>query len=102
MSSEAVVGEMTPPRRNGELVFEAPWQSRAFGLAVALYEHGAYDWDSFRGGLVQEIRGHEPDDGGRYYEHWLAAFERLLIERALVTPEEVEARAARLAREDLS
>ena len=23
------------PRRNGELVFEAPWESRAFGLAAA-------------------------------------------------------------------
>ena len=22
------------PRKNGELVFEAPWQGRAFGLAV--------------------------------------------------------------------
>ena len=24
------------PRKNGELVFEAPWEARAFGLAVAL------------------------------------------------------------------
>ena len=26
-------GPLAPPRRNGELVFEAPWETRAFGLA---------------------------------------------------------------------
>ena len=30
-----------PPRRNGELVFEVPWESRAFGVALALCEAGA-------------------------------------------------------------
>lgn len=29
-------GAAALPRRNGELVFEAPWQGRAFGLALAL------------------------------------------------------------------
>ena len=29
-----------PPRDNGELVFEAPWESRAFGVAVALHDAG--------------------------------------------------------------
>ena len=24
------------PRKNGELVFEAPWEGRVFGMAVAL------------------------------------------------------------------
>jgi hypothetical protein len=27
-----VDGIADPPRRNGELIFEAPWQSRVFGL----------------------------------------------------------------------
>jgi hypothetical protein len=30
------VGPATPPRDNGELVFAAPWESQAFGLALAL------------------------------------------------------------------
>ena len=29
-------GPAAPPRDNGELVFAAPWESRAFGLALAL------------------------------------------------------------------
>ena len=29
-------GEASLPRSNGELIFDAPWEGRAFGLAVAL------------------------------------------------------------------
>ena len=38
------VGDTLPadvPRRNGELLFAAPWEGRAFGLAAA-YVEGAY------------------------------------------------------------
>jgi hypothetical protein len=47
-SSEAInsmiASREAPPRDNGELTFEAPWQGRAFGMAVALQEK-----ESFRG-----------------------------------------------------
>src|SRR2546425_1086769 len=43
------------PRRNGELVFTDPWESRAFGIAVTASEAGAYDWEEFRQGLIAEI-----------------------------------------------
>ena len=36
-------GPAAPPRDNGELVFAAPWESRAFGLALALNEAGLID-----------------------------------------------------------
>ena len=32
-------GTAALPRRNGELVFEAPWQGRAFGMAVVLRQY---------------------------------------------------------------
>jgi nitrile hydratase accessory protein len=87
-------GPIAPPRKNGELVFAAPWQGRAFGLAVALNEDGAYAWDDFRERLIGEIAAAEArgEDGAAYYERWLAAFERLLTERGLVTPDELEER----------
>ncbi len=28
--------DLAVPRRNGELVFEAPWEGRVFGMTVAL------------------------------------------------------------------
>jgi len=86
-------GEAALPRKNGELVFAAPWEGRAFGLAVLLSEKGAYDWDDFRTRLVDEIaRGREA-----YYESWLDALESLLVARDLVTLEEVTKRAEEYA-----
>ena len=78
------------PRKNGELVFQAPWQGRAFGLAVVLNEKGTYPWDEFRAGLVDEIAKGGPE----YYESWLAALESLLLSRGVVTRDEVAQRAA--------
>ena len=40
-------GDLALPRANGELVFAQPWQARAFGIAVALNESGAYPWRDF-------------------------------------------------------
>ncbi|MDR0357956.1 MAG: nitrile hydratase accessory protein, partial [bacterium] len=73
-------GQAALPRRNGELVFEAPGQGRAFGIALGLHEAGAYDWEEFRQRLIQEVGA---DEQGDYYEHWLAALERLAVERGL-------------------
>ena len=87
-------GATAVPRKNGELVFAAPWQGRAFGMAVALSESGAYDWEEFRQRLIAEIgAADEADDPSGYYERWLAAFERLLIERGVVAATELDERA---------
>ncbi len=96
----AMPDEAALPRRNGELVFEAPWESRAFGMAVALHEQGLFAWDDFRDRLVVEIDRLGPDEGHRYYECWLAAFERVLLERRAVTAEEIDDRADALAVEE--
>jgi nitrile hydratase accessory protein len=73
-----------PPRP-----FEQPWESRAFGAALALRESGALDYEEFRAALIERIQGGEP---GSYYEHWQAALERVLAERGVVAPEELAAR----------
>jgi nitrile hydratase accessory protein len=87
--------DLAVPRKNGELVFQAPWEGRVFGMAVTLSEQQLFDWDAFRDRLVDEIADAEEhgDDSG-YYERWLASFERLLIETHVVTPEELDARTA--------
>jgi nitrile hydratase accessory protein len=96
-------GTAALPRKNGELVFNAPWESRAFGMAAALYEQGRYQrWDEFRERLIAEIaaweRHHqEHDEPWHYYERWLAALERLLVEKGLLSQEEIEVRTAEVA-----
>jgi nitrile hydratase accessory protein len=92
---ERVIADMTGaaamPRKNGELVFAEPWQSRAFGMAVALSEGGAFTWEEFRQALIAQIAVAERAPGPfEYYDVWLATFERLLADKGIVAPAELE------------
>ena len=81
------------PRSNGELVFQAPWEGRAFGAAVALSDAGMYPWPQFSEQLAAEIAAEGASASPEtYYERWLAALEHLLVDRGLVTAEEIETR----------
>ena len=87
----AMQGPAGMPRKNGELVFDEPWQGRVFGMAVALHEQGRYDWDEFRSALIAQIAAAEARGGAFiYYEIWLSTFEELLARKGLVTAEELE------------
>ena len=95
-------GEIALPRSNGELVFAAPWEGRAFGIAVALNESGAYEWGDFQGRLAEEIASAPQDeDASLYYERWLASLERLLLDQGMVSREELDARTAAYESGDL-
>ena len=71
-------------------MFAEPWQAQAFALAVRLSSQGHFTWKEWADALVTELRGAaergEPDDGSRYYHHWLAALERLVNSKGLADP----------------
>ena len=96
-------GPAAPPRRNGELVFEAPWQSRLFGITLALHRGGRFEWEEFRALLIEEIASWEREAAGRpdahwsYYERWQAALERLLTRKGVCGATELEHRSGELA-----
>ena len=83
--------EVELPRSNGELTFEAPWEGRAFGIAVALNESGRYEWNEFVSHLTREIKD-DPSEEQTYYEKWLAGLAALAAERGLITTEELDQR----------
>jgi nitrile hydratase accessory protein len=86
------------PRDEGGPVFAEPWQAQAFALAVRLSAQGHFTWKEWAAALANELKAAadrgEPDDGSRYYHHWLAALESLVATRRLADP------AAMLARKE--
>jgi nitrile hydratase accessory protein len=78
-------GRAAMPRQNGELVFEAPWQGRVLGMAIALVQHLGLEWDEFRGRLIAAI---ESDPDRPYYESWTVALETLVHDLGLVAATE--------------
>ena len=86
----------SPPRLGGKLRFGQDWERQAFGVALALSRSGHFDWEDFRQQLIAAIgeweASNELDDSSwNYYERWLTALERLIIEKELVKPEELAA-----------
>jgi nitrile hydratase accessory protein len=72
-------------------VFAESWQVQAFALAVKLSEHGHFTWKEWAAALADELKAAddcgEPDDDTHYYEYWLAARERLVVDKGLTNCE---------------
>jgi nitrile hydratase accessory protein len=72
------------PRSNGELVFDAPWQGRALGMAVVALDRAGVPWPVFSGQLALAVarHGYDPDEpaASAYYAAWLEALETTLRE----------------------
>jgi nitrile hydratase accessory protein len=91
-------GPAAPPRSNGELVFAEPWESRIFGVAVAMHQAGCFEWPAFQSQLIAAIAeweaGRAGDEPFSYYTCWLQGLEALLAEMGVVEPEQLRARVA--------
>lgn len=97
MPLEADLGALPAlPRDEGGPVFKAPWEAQAFAMTLSLHARGVFSWREWASALAAELaaaaaRG-EPDDGTRYYEHWLAALETLVARKNVVPEPELEQR----------
>ncbi len=87
-------GPAALPRRNGELAFDAPWQSRIFGVTAALVETGLLDWPDFQAALIGRIAR---PDAGAYWDAWAGALGDLCQARGLVSGEDWDRRTAEFA-----
>ncbi|MET4699025.1 nitrile hydratase accessory protein [Constrictibacter sp. MBR-5] len=77
------------PRDEDGPVFREPWEAQAFAMTVKLHEAGAFTWPEWATTLAAEIeaavRRGDPDTGETYYLHWLAALERIVIEKRIAS-----------------
>ncbi|RJT41856.1 nitrile hydratase accessory protein [Mesorhizobium waimense] len=78
-----------------EPVFTEPWQAEAFAMTVALHDKGLFSWGEWADALATEVnRPGAASDGHDYYEHWLAALEKLLSAKGVAGKGDVDALAA--------
>jgi nitrile hydratase accessory protein len=82
----ATVAPSGGPMRSGEPVFAEPWEGRAFALAVETVERLGLPWDAFRERLVAAI-AEAPNRP--YYESWLSALERLVLDHHAAEPDDL-------------
>ena len=77
-------------------MFAEPWQAQAFAMAVRLSEQGHFTWKEWAAELAAELKAAAdrgvPDDGTRYYEHWLATLERMVTRKGLTDVDALSAR----------
>ena len=65
MSTQLALSDLGLPRRNGELAFDAPWQSTVFALAAAVVEYAfGGDREPFRQALSKTS----------FYKDWKAKY----------------------------
>ena len=83
-----VDGPAAPPRSNGELAFNAPWERRVFGVTMALTE-SVFSYEDFRQQLIRSV-GEAPDRP--YWQSWAAALEEALNKACAVDAEALDAR----------
>ena len=85
-----------PSAGDEEPVFEEPWEAQAFALVLRLSEQGLFQWSEWSAALATEIRHArvtgDQDLGDTYYHYWLAALEKLLIEKSVLDSEAVNSR----------
>jgi nitrile hydratase len=81
-------------REENEPVFHADWEKTVFMMSRAMRVRGIINIDESRHGIERM----PPAEylAASYYERWLASLERNLIDKGIITPQELEERQALL------
>ena len=88
--------QLTPP---DDPPFHEEWERRAFAMALLSMRTSGTNLDAFRHALNRQHPLDYLSDG--YYGRWLTCAENLLTDSAIIAPGAVEARARKLAGEDV-
>jgi nitrile hydratase beta subunit len=78
------------PVERDEAIFHEEWEKRVSAMHHVMAVHGRWNIDEFRHGIERMEPAHYLRAG--YYERWLATLETNLIDKGILTAEEIEAR----------
>jgi nitrile hydratase len=79
-------------REANEPAFHEPWEAAVYAIMRASLGTGQYTLDEFRHGVERMNPAHYLRSG--YYEHWLDGIARVLVEKGVVSDQELAARTA--------
>ena len=75
------------PRDGDGPIFREPWEAQAFAMTQALQQRGLFtpaEWSAALGAEIARAQAAgDPDTGGTYYRHWMAALEKLIAEKGV-------------------
>ncbi|GLQ04982.1 nitrile hydratase accessory protein [Sneathiella chinensis] len=95
-SNDTLAENLDLPRDDGGPVFEEPWQAQAFALTVKLNEQGCFSWsewaDIFGAEIARATKAGRGCGNEDYYLCWLAALERIIEEKNILTRDQLLAR----------
>jgi len=83
--------------KTDEPLFSAPWERRMFAVMMAAFSSDIFNVDEFRHGVERMAPAEYLTTS--YYEHWLHALERVMIEKGQFARAELEAAWAKAAKE---
>jgi len=73
------------PTKDGEPVFDAPWQAKTFAMTVKLNETGVFSWTEWADALsvnIAEFEKHSQiNNSDDYYKLWQNTLENLVAEK---------------------
>jgi nitrile hydratase accessory protein len=79
-------------------IFNEAWEAEAFAMVLALHEAKLFSWSEWTAALAREIatvsRSSDRESDDSYYLHWLAALERIVVDKGATSSEILEARRA--------
>ena len=84
------------PEQN-EPVFHEQWEKRCFALFLTSAAKVGFTVDEFRHGMESIDPLHYLS--ASYYEHWIGAYEKVFADKGIISPAELQARMAKLKKE---
>jgi nitrile hydratase accessory protein len=84
-------------RLDADVAFAEPWEAKVFAIVVKLSEAGHFTWREWVDCFAKEVAAASAveAEGGAprtYYEQWLDAAERIMIEKGVTSKEQLAAR----------
>lgn len=103
--ASALLDHALPLRERDDIKFAEPWEARAFAIVLQLSKDGHFAWSEWVEYFSKEVATADSElatgcKGGppkSYYQQWLEALEKLMMDKGVVTGDQLRAKKFSLA-----